>query len=150
MTDVKPIDVAKYFLALQEIDQDSGDILSNLKLQKLLYYAQGYHLAKFGQPLFDEDFEAWAYGPVLSSLYQTLKCFGSGQVILENDKDFSSFSQDQKELLQSIYKTYSQFSAWKLRDMTHGETPWKETPRNTVIDQNAIKNYFKTVLLQSE
>ena len=61
-------DVAKYFLSLS--DDSSGDYISNLKLQKLLYYAQGFHLAIFNKPLFNEPIEAWAHGPVVGSSYR--------------------------------------------------------------------------------
>lgn len=54
------IEVARYFLALQ--DEDAGEGISNLKLQKLLYYAQGIYLAMEGKSLFPERIEAWTYG----------------------------------------------------------------------------------------
>ncbi len=56
-------DAAKYFLA--QTSEDAGDLISNLKLQKLLYYAQGFHLALYDEPLFPEAIEAWTHGPVL-------------------------------------------------------------------------------------
>ena len=55
-------DVAKYFLALT--DEDAGDLISNLKLQKLVYYAQGFHLALFDTPMFGEPIEAWTHVPL--------------------------------------------------------------------------------------
>ena len=60
-------DVANYFLSL--CDEDAGDLISNLKLQKLVYYAQGFHLAISGEPLFDEKIMAWEHGPVIPQLY---------------------------------------------------------------------------------
>ncbi len=60
-------EVADY--SLGSVEPDSGDNLSNLKLQKLVAYAQGFHLAmKDGEPLFDEPIEAWAHGPVIPSM----------------------------------------------------------------------------------
>lgn len=67
---VKPQDVADYFIWLAN---DSGSFISNLKLQKLVYYAQAWYLAIYGQSLFDEDFEAWVHGPIIPSLYQKYK-----------------------------------------------------------------------------
>jgi uncharacterized phage-associated protein len=58
---------AEYFLRLQT--GDAGDAISNMKLQKLLYYAQGFALAILGNPLFPEDFEKWTFGPVLPVVY---------------------------------------------------------------------------------
>ena len=109
----------KFFLKLQDADGDSGDVITNLKAQKLLYYAQGISLAKTGKPLFDEDFIAWQHGPVIPGLYDELKTFGRSQIELEDDLDLDKFSDEQIDLLISVYKTYGQFSAWKLRDMTH-------------------------------
>lgn len=64
-------DIANWFLVT--IDREAGETLSHLKLQKLVYYAQVWSLALFDKPLFDEDFEAWTYGPALPSLYQRFK-----------------------------------------------------------------------------
>ena len=64
-------DAAKYFLA--QVSEDAGDLISNLKLQKLLYYAQGFHLALYDQPLFPEAIEAWTHGPVVPDLYRHYK-----------------------------------------------------------------------------
>ena len=52
------LDIANKILARGSSD-DSGELISNLKLQKLLYYMQGFHLAYFNEPLFEEDIEAW-------------------------------------------------------------------------------------------
>ena len=62
-------DVAQYFLA--KSDEDAGDLMSNLKLQKLVYYAQGFALALFDKPLFSERIEAWIHGPVYPAVCTT-------------------------------------------------------------------------------
>ena len=62
---------AKYFLA--QASEDAGDLISNLKLQKLVYYAQGFHLALYDEPLFLEAIEAWTHGPVVPDLYRHYK-----------------------------------------------------------------------------
>ena len=59
----KVLDIANELLRRAEI-ADGGELMSNMKLQKMLYYQQGFHLAMFGTPLFDEDMEAWMYGPL--------------------------------------------------------------------------------------
>lgn len=68
--------VAKYFLS--KVEEDIGDGISNLKLQKLVYYAQAYHLAMYGEPLFGERVEAWEHGPVVPELYREYKIYGPG------------------------------------------------------------------------
>jgi uncharacterized phage-associated protein len=62
------VEIAKYFLV--QVEEELGDSISNLKLQKLVYYAQGFNLALFdGNPLFDEEIQAWTHGPVVPALY---------------------------------------------------------------------------------
>lgn len=139
---ITPIDVVKFFLRLQNGDVDTGDVITNLKAQKLLYYAQGIVLAKTKKPLFDDDFVAWQHGPVIPSLYQQLKTFGSSQIQIEDDLDLDRFSSKQMDLLISVYKTYGQFSAWKLRDMTHNESPWRDVNINDTISKESIYNFF--------
>ncbi len=57
-------DIANYFLKLS--DEDSGERLSNMKLQELLYYAQGFHIALHDIPLFEDSILAWIHGPVVA------------------------------------------------------------------------------------
>lgn len=139
------IDVARYFLSL--VDEDSGDSISNLKLQKLLYYAQGFHLAAFGDPLFPESVEAWAHGPVVPNVYHVCKQFGSGPVSLPGELVLEEFSRAQIDLMNEVYSVYGQFSASALRNMTHEELPWKTTEQGEVISHDAMSRFFKTRLV---
>ncbi|MEB3206441.1 MAG: type II toxin-antitoxin system antitoxin SocA domain-containing protein [Vampirovibrionales bacterium] len=138
------IDVANYLLSLS--DPEIGDVLTNLKLQKLVYYAQGFHLALYDEPLFDEPIVAWTHGPVVYSLYQRFKENGSQGIEKPELSDDSPFSNEQKELLNEIYQVYGQFSAWKLRNMTHEEKPWQETPPNGEISRQSMAEFFKTLV----
>ena len=136
------MDIVKLFLKLQGLDEDSGDVITNLKAQKLLYYAQGVALAETGQPLFDEDFRNWQHGPVIPEVYQKLKQFGSNQIELDEELNESLFSDSELEMLIRAYRSFGQYSAWKLRDMTHAEAPWRDTKPDEVITKGAIKKYF--------
>ncbi|MDF5723944.1 MAG: DUF4065 domain-containing protein [Rhizonema sp. PD37] len=139
-------DVAKYFLA--QTDEDAGDLISNLKLQKLLYYAQGFHLALYDEPLFTESVEAWTHGPVVPELYHAYKHYGSSSIPIPDDLDFSKYDERTRELLDEVYCVYGQFSAWKLRNMTHDEEPWKDAHEgNMIITPQTMKQYFKTQLI---
>jgi uncharacterized phage-associated protein len=139
-------DVARFFLSL--VDEDAGDSLTNLKLQKLVYYAQGFHLAIHGSPLFSERILAWEYGPVVPALYHALKEHGSNPV---SSSDLDAFPRAKldasaKSLLTEINSVYGQFSAVRLMHMTHSEPPWKETARGSVISHDLMKRYFRTRL----
>jgi len=138
--------VADYFLA--QSDEEAGDLISNMKLQKLVYYAQGFHLAVYNTALFNDEIEAWQHGPVIPALYHQYKQFGKNAIPIPNESDFNMFSQEQINLMNEVYTVYGQFSAWKLRNMTHEEPTWKEAYQQSVsiISQDALASYFKTLL----
>jgi uncharacterized phage-associated protein len=136
--------VANYFLTLS--DPEVGDIISHLKLQKLLYYAQGLHLAMHGSVLFPEKIFHWKHGPVVADLYYELTKHGAEPLPVPENPDFSHFTSEQTDLLNEVYDVYGQFSAWKLRNMTHAEPPWLETTDGQEISTDRLAAYFKTQL----
>jgi uncharacterized phage-associated protein len=138
-------DVAQYLLA--KADEDAGDLISNLKLQKLAYYAQGFALALLERPLFPEPIEAWTHGPVVPPLYHEYKGAGSGPIPPPTILNFAKYDLDTREVLDEVYATYGQFAAWKLRDMTHQEPPWRDTPPGEEITHDVLRAYFKTQVL---
>jgi uncharacterized phage-associated protein len=145
MSTVDVRDVAKYFLSL--CDEEVGDTISNLKLQKLVYYAQGFHLALTGKPLFDDEIEAWAHGPVVPSLYHEYKDHKACAIKSPDDFDPSCIPSDVRALLDEVYTVYGQFSAWKLRNLTHEEKPWIDAYDKTVIiPKKAMKEYFSNLI----
>jgi uncharacterized phage-associated protein len=149
MANLTASDVADYFLTL--IEEDSGDNISNLKLQKLVYYAQGFHLALHdGQPLFEDTIEAWTHGPVVPALYHRYKVYGPGAIPPPESLDASKFDEATRDLLEEVWKVYGQFSAWKLRDMIHEEPPWKESPPGSPISQESMGVYFQTLLVHGQ
>lgn len=138
------IDIANWFLNENRILMNFKDseFITNLKLQKLLYYAQSCYLAKTGNSLIKEDFLAWEHGPVIRTIYDKFKKFGANGI--EYDDDYNdNIDNDTKTFLQKIYNSFGQYTAWKLRDMTHQETPWLETERNSVINRKSMENYFR-------
>jgi|JI10StandDraft_1071094.scaffolds.fasta_scaffold225805_1 uncharacterized phage-associated protein len=140
---IHALDVAKYFLSLS--DENAGDLISNLKLQKLLYYAQGFYLALNRQPLFAEPIEAWTHGPVVPVVYRAYRDFGSNALPTPTGLDLSVYDGKIKSHLDEVYKVYGQFSAWKLANMTHDEPPWKDAaPTKSEITQQALQLYFQT------
>lgn len=146
MTSAK--DVAKLFIELGTIqaDSDSGDGMTNLRLNKLLYFAQGYCLAKYGTPLFMDEIEAWDFGPVVPSVYHQYKGFRKN-VIEDSAADRSRFSDGDFNLVLDVYRTMKQFSTAKLVDMCHeAGSPWHDVYYNISkggeIAQDAIKAYF--------
>lgn len=142
--------VAKYlvYLASQDLvgDNKEREGITNLKLQKVLYFAQAYFLAKLGKPLFSDNIEAWEYGPVVPSVYRKYRENGSNPIIVEEDK--SSIAEEDKEALQKIWNTFGGYSASKLVDIVHAHTPWKDAYQTSskVISNKALKNYYTPLL----
>lgn len=137
-------DIATLIIATQT-DPDKGEVVTNLKLQKLLYYVQGFHLAFFNKPLFDEPLEAWTYGPVVPSVYHKYKVLGRSGIEV-NPEDFvdNPLNGDQNDMLTQVLAEYGKFSAIKLMEMTHSEAPWIEAYKrqDKVINLDNMQRFF--------
>jgi uncharacterized phage-associated protein len=142
--------VAKYliYLASQAFvgDNKEKEGITNLKLQKILYFAQAYYLSKIGKPLFSDNIEAWAYGPVVPDVYKKFRSNKSNPIIDEEDK--SVISDEDKNNLRKIWGTFGGYSASKLVDITHAHTPWREASKlvSKIISHKAIKEYYAPLL----
>lgn len=146
-------DVAQYILAKQDVD--AGDTISNMKLQKLVYYAQGFCLAMTGNPLFPEEIQAWEHGPVSQDLYHVYKAYGAGSIPPPEkpiEEISAGFSEEQLEVIDEVLDVYGQFSAWKLRNLTHEEPTWldRHGKADNTITKSAMKEYFTTRLLDDD
>ena len=148
------MDVAKWFLG--KIDRDAGDSITHLKLQKLVYYAQAWSLALRGEPLFAEDFKAWAHGPVASSIYMAYRDHGWSALPVPDD--VPEFDEDTEEFLSEILEVYGEYSAKALEDMTHNEDPWvnargdlpPEARSNAVISKDEMASYYHELYEENE
>jgi uncharacterized phage-associated protein len=137
--------IARWFLAWARFDEEGA--LSNLKLQKLLYYAQGHYMAHHGgQPLFADEIQAWGHGPVVPGVYHAYKHYGSGSIPLIEEFDFEQVDTDANEWLAAVWRTFGAMSAWRLREMTHAEPPWRDTyrdgSRGLTIPKETLHRYF--------
>ena len=138
----KALDVARYII---EYCKDEGYIVSNLKLQKILYFVQAEFLVKKDEVCFDEKIEAWDFGPVVPKVYQEYKVFGSTNIITRNKKHIFIESKD-RNMINSIVDVCAKHSATELVDITHNQTPWIESYdrfRNNEITTDSIKNFFR-------
>jgi uncharacterized phage-associated protein len=137
--------IAKWFIAWAEANDDE---LSNLKLQKLLYYAQGHHLAEHHRPLFGESIQAWSHGPVVAQVYYEYRSFESSSIVLPPDDPFTwdQVDPDTADLLGKVWNTYGGYSAGRLRNMTHEEPPWRNHWQDgvygTQIPEQEIEEHF--------
>ena len=139
----KALDIANKILA-RATNNEYEDLISNMKLQKLLYYQQGFHLAYFGTPLFDEEIEAWMYGPVVPSVYTHFR--ENGNKGIEYNNEVVELTGNKEEaLFNEVYKIYGGYSALGLMEMTHSESPWKSTNvgNGNIISKDKLRGFFK-------
>lgn len=139
--------VASYFikkanrLGDENADFEGNNDLTNLKLQKILYFAQAEHLKEFGKVLFKDEIEAWQYGPVVKNVYEWLRGCGAF-VITEMDVelcDTDDMPEDVKKFLDKIWAKYNKISAWGLVQKTHKpNSAWSKTYRDGLGNKNVI------------
>lgn len=142
------IDIAKKIIC--KTDVEHGDTLSNLKLQKLLYYMQGFHLAFFDEPFFNESIEAWTYGPVVPVVFQEFKKYKKDSINPDNYHDDLVLTDDEQQMFDMVYSEYNRYSAVALMNMTHTEGPWKNHGIGDVITNEELRAFFLTQINYDE
>ncbi len=147
-------DVADFYIALaQEMAEAGlGDGMTNLRLQKMLYFSQGWSLARNGKPLFSEPIEAWQYGPVIPPCYRWYKGFGSSPLTAAMPPR-EAFSDEEYELLLDVWNELSKHSTAQLVTMTHAKgTPWDiawNHSSSREMTNESICRYFSGIKLSS-
>lgn len=144
----KALDIARKILS--RVDVEHGDTISNLKLQKLLYFVQGFHLASYGQALFEEDMIAWTYGPVVPKVYDTYKKYRRRDINTAGITDEVELKPQEEALFGKVYLEYSRYSAVALMQMTHTAGPWRNHNVGEVLPKDEIRNYFLTLQLPDD
>lgn len=138
-------EIAQYFIHYANLEEDG--LVTNLKLQKLLYYAQGFHLALFDRPLFSENIEAWQSGPVVPEIYRYYKIHGRSPLPEPEDFNPETIDVETHELLDEVYGVFGKYTGTVLANLTHQEKPWLNTEQNQVISHDLMRDYFKTQLV---
>lgn len=142
------LDVANYIARWFEESSEDND-LTPMKLHKLLYYSQGFHLALCDSALFTDPIEAWENGPVVRSVYTAYASqFSDGvyQVGEHPSGNADALLADQQQVVDEVLETYGQFSAWRLREMTHEERPWADhyqADKKNVIPIDEMADFFR-------
>lgn len=144
--EVKALEVAKVFLCFSNENRtaDDSDNVTQMKLQKLLYYAQGYYLAEYGEPLFKEKIYAWEHGPVVKEVYDVYKIYGRNEIIDYNTEN--NVDTEYLPFLSKIYDRFGKYTAYELRNKTHSESPWKNTNFNQEIKLSVIESFFNKIV----
>lgn len=170
MTMINTKAIANYFINLAQKNNVAD--LSPMKLQKLVYYAHGWSLGFYGEPLIDDQIEAWKFGPVIPTIFHAAKKFGNENIntlfadysyheeadeLTTHIPKIREDDEDTVNLLNFIWDVYGKYSAFTLSNLTHKEgSPWAEVnnryngniPNYTDIDMELIKNSFEEEVAQ--
>ena len=122
---INSLNIARYFIVKAYQDGIEAE-MTNMKVQKLLYYAQSLHLALYDQPLFSEEIQAWRYGPVCPPAYQYYSEFEANQLTIPSSEIILEIPDDQKLVLEEVWDYFGGYHAYRLSGMTHLEFPWKK------------------------
>ena len=148
-----PITIATYFLQKEE----QNKTITPMKIIKLVYIAQGWYLALTeGNSLINEKAEAWKYGPVIPSLYERFKSFGSNIITDIPKVSTSNLTKNDTDILDDVWNNYGNKSGIQLSGKTHEPgTPWskiwekaKETTKkeDLIIPNSLIMQHYKNLL----
>lgn len=122
---------------LKQVEKRAESLITPLKLQKLLYYAQAWSLVFKGEALFYEDIEAWVHGPVIPPVYQRYKHHAYNLIPQE---DLSSkLAANEIDILNLVLTSYGKQSAKFLEELTHSEYPWLRAREGLRADQISSK-----------
>ncbi len=147
---MKALDLSKYIVSFCN---SKGDVITNKKLQKLLYYTDAWYAVFNNAPLIEEEFEAWVYGPVVPVVYQYYKCFGSAP-IQEVETDIQDLVKELsikpkiQEIIDAVLLKYYKMSAFELELLSHNETPWLTARANIATHEPSISKISKTLMQQ--
>lgn len=129
--------------------------VTHLKLQKIVYYLDAWHLAVFGCPLVADDFEAWLHGPVSRKVWNRYKADATlyGVLAAKSDKsaEVGKLSADQQELIADVLTEYGDKSSYYLECLTHSEEPWIEARKGVqpgessenVISKKTMQEFYQ-------
>lgn len=110
------------------------------KLSKLLYYAQGTAIKYTGKTLFPEKIESSTRGPIVPEIHDEYKSYGTH---LPVPSELPVFGKDVTVILQDVYEDYNHLSMSDLVHMSCSESPWIDTPMNTIITIEKMKKHFE-------
>ena len=136
------LEIAKYIInKCLELNRP----ISNLQLQKILYYVQGEYIKKTnGEVLFKDKIVAWGHGPSVPSVYFEYNNYCSSEIVVrQNNIELNQLVMD---IIDPIINEKSSYSSWSLVEMTQKENPWINTfvPNSTnIITINELRKWFK-------
>lgn len=123
--------VAKY---LNELNVERHACsMDEMKMHKMMYFSQRESLMINDNPLFEDLFEAWKFGPVLKSVRNEYRCNELFASVNGNLTD------DEKGLVSSVFERYDPFDAWDLSSLSHQEFSWKQAREGLAPNEHGTK-----------
>ena len=141
-------DIAEYFIWKSHTSEQ--ELLSNMKLQKLLYYAQGLYLAIGNGALFDDVIRAWNYGPVVPEIYHKYKINGKSGIAIKEGYTPEAIDPVTQEFLDEVYDVFGQFSAIRLMEISHQDECWKTAFPDGEITPESMEKCLKKYLIDGK
>ncbi len=149
---VSVFEVARYFLSKSIPNTEYA--ITHLKLQKLVYYAQAWHVAITGEKLFNEKIEAWIHGPVCRELYNVYKIFGYSEIVVTTHVSEWSIPLESRKIIDDVWEAYGSLRGEYLEQLTHREDPWKQARiglgdlelSNKEIEIETMRKYYSQFL----
>ena len=146
----KAIEIAQFFI--NATDRSVGDSITHLKVQKLVYYAQGWSLALLGRPLFSEDLQAWTHGPVAESVWKQYNKH-SWNALPPEESNIAIKKPEVLKLLGEVFAVYGNETAKQLEHRTHNEPPWLSARGDVapgekgqhIISTQEMQDYFRSL-----
>lgn len=159
----KTVEIANFFI---HKGIESKEPISPIKLQKLLYFAYGWYYAIHNKKLFNENIEAWKFGPVINSIYHKTKKYGNAGIktLIEEISDGFEIKTSTPivpasdtvtiSFLNDVWKVYGVFTPIQLANLSHDQKgPWYKIaashdfilPLSQSIDDDSIKTYFNSL-----
>lgn len=139
------VDIAEYIISFCYRQKKP---ITNLQLQKVLYYVQGYSLALNDLPAFQDEIFVWQYGPVVQTVYDKFCMYAA--MPIENNYKIELNDHLLEKLIQIVTVQKIDIPVWDLVDQTHNEAPWKYTKQvygiGSIIPKDFIKKYFKSLV----
>lgn len=137
-------EIARYII---DYSEDQGHCVSNLRLQKLLYFIQADFLVQKNRKCFDEDIVAWDSGPVVPEVWEEYSRFGAASIYsTKTDIDWYDILEDDQTTIRDLLKYFEQYSTTQLLQITLNQLPYKKGrawSRERVIKPEWIKEYFE-------
>ncbi|NEQ72934.1 MAG: DUF4065 domain-containing protein [Okeania sp. SIO2C9] len=133
---INPLEIAKYFIMRAYEDGREAEI-TNMKVQKLLYYSQCLYLALNDEPLFADEIQAWRSGPVCPPAYKFYSKFEAEQLPIPIQENMANLTSEIKHILEEVWQYFGEYDAYDLSDLTHSESPWKKARKDLPSDANS-------------